>query len=99
MKKRNKKEETILIDLKARSNIRIIHSSKKEVSIKEMEEFENRAMNRYNDYCEFTELCIKKNLERNHSQISKQAFKDAMESMLEQNKLLENMIGIKEQEG
>lgn len=98
MKKRNKKENTVLVDLRARGNIRIIHSSKKEVSRKEMEEFENRSMNRYNDYCEFTEFCIKKNIEKNHDLVSEKLFLDAMKSMLEQNQLLEDMINKEVQE-
>ncbi len=98
MKKRNKKEDIVLVDLQGRKNIRIIPSSKKEVSIKEIEEFENRSMTRYNDYCEFTEFCIKKNIEKNHDLVSKQVFLDAMKSMFEQNQLLEDMINTKEQD-
>lgn len=97
MKKRNKKEEIILVDLNARRNIKIVHSTKTTVSDKEMQEFEERSALIYNNYCEFTELCIKRNIE-NSVQISEQMFIEAMESMLEQNKLLKDMIQIKERE-
>lgn len=95
--RKHKKEDTILIDLNERGNIRIIRSTRKEVTVKEMEEFENRLVTRYNDYCEFTNFCINKNMEKN-KQVSNQIYIDAMKSMLEQNKLLEDMIDIKEQE-
>ncbi len=97
MKKRNKKEEKFLIDLNARGNIRIVHSTKTGVSDKEMQEFEKKLTLRYDDYCEFTDFCIKKNMEKKSKQISKQIFIEAMNSMLEQNKLLEDMIKVKEQ--
>lgn len=98
MRKKNKNKNIILVDLKARGNIKIICSAKKEVSSKQMQEFENRSMKRYNNYSEFTDLCIKMNMEKNKNQFSKQKFVDAMRSMLEQNELLEDMINIKERE-
>lgn len=94
--RKHKKEDIILIDLNDRGNIRIIRSTRKEVTVKEMEEFENKLATRYNDYCDFTNFCINKNMEKN-KQVSNQLFIDAMRSMLEQNKLLEYMIS-KEQE-
>lgn len=98
MKKRNKKEEKILVDLNARKSITIIHAQKKNISDKEMKEFEEKLTIRYNAYCEFTDFCIKRNMERNSEQISKKIFTEALQSMLEQNKLLEDMINFKEQD-
>lgn len=97
MKKRNKKEEKFLVDLNARGNIKIVHSTKKSVSDKEMEEFEKRSTLRYDNYCEFTDLCIKKNMEKNSQQVSREIFIEVMKNMLEQNELLKDMINIKEQ--
>lgn len=98
MNKRIKKEEIILVDLNERGNIKIIHSTKTSVSNKDVQEFERRSAVRYNDYCEFTDFCIKKNLEKNSGQFSRQMFIEAMKSMLDENKLLNDMINIKEQE-
>lgn len=97
MKKRNRKETSIFIDLNERKNITIVRSSKKSISSKEMQKFEDQLQTRYNKYSEFTEFCIQKN-RKNQEVVSMQMFDDAMKSMLEQNTLLKNMINIKEQE-
>lgn len=98
MRKKIKKEEKILIDLSDRKNIKIIHSVKKQISEKEIQDFEKKLSDRYNNYNEFTEFCIQKNMEKNHGKITQQSFNEAMKSMLEQNTFLKNMITIKEQE-
>ena len=64
MKKRHKKEELTMIDLNERGKIKIIHSSNKEVSKNDMQKFENKLLERYTDYCAFTNLCIKRNKEK-----------------------------------
>lgn len=97
MKKRDKKETAFFIDLNERKNITIVRSSKKSVSSKEMQKFEEQLLTRYNEYSEFTEFCIQRN-RKSQEFVSMQMLDDAMKSMLEQNTLLKNMINTKEQE-
>ena len=97
MKKRKKSNNDILIDLNERGNIRIIRASKKTVSNKNMQKFEQNFTTRYNSYCEFTDLCIKHNIEKNQHTISKDLFNIEMENMLEQNSLLKNLLKQKKQ--
>ena len=63
MKKRNKKEEYILIDLSDRKDIKIVHSTKKAVTDKEMKEFETKLNKRYKALSDFTALCIQRNFQ------------------------------------
>ncbi len=98
MKKRNKKEEYLLLDLSDRKNIKIIRSNRKTITDKEMKEFETKLDERYKVFSDFTELCIQRNLEANHKDTCHEDYEEAMKSMLEQNKLLEDMIKMKEQE-
>lgn len=99
-KKRKKNNKNILIDLRGRTNIKIIHSKRSSVTDADMDDFEKNLLNKFNDYVTFTNDCILKNMEVNrHISISsEQMFIEAMQSMLEQNKLLNDMIKNKEQE-
>lgn len=99
MKRRKGKnqEEYILIDLSDRKNIKIVQSKKSTVTDKDIVEFEEKLNARYNDLHDFTQNCLKKNLEKNRKSLSEEKYEDAVESMLKQNKLLMDML--KKQEG
>lgn len=92
MKKKNKSQDILLIDLSARKNIKIIHAKKKKVSEKEVKEFEEKLLKRYNDYCEFTDFCIQQNMKKNTEQISNESFVNIMKNMMDENDFLENML-------
>ena len=98
MKKENKEEGLLLIDLMKRKDVRIVQTTKKNVSDREMREFEEKLNERYKILSEFTKLCIQKNFEVNKLNVSEKKYNETMKSVMENNKLLEEIISINRQE-
>lgn len=100
MKKKNRTTDKMIVDLSDRGNIKIIPSKKNVVTDTEIIEFEEKLAMRYSTFYDFTEHCIKKNIEKNQN-ITEEDFKRSIKNTIDQNGLLKEMLkfyAIKEDE-
>lgn len=91
MRKKNKKQEAVMVDLSNRKNIRIIESEKIIVSDSEIKSFEQQLEARSKKVDDFDKFYIKKQL-KSVPEISDEDFETTMKKMLKQYKILKSLI-------
>lgn len=91
MKRKYKKEKTIMIDLSDRKNIRIIESEKNVYSDDDVEFFRQQVEDKTRAIEDFNNYIIKKEAESKRH-ISDEEFKKAMNELLKQHKVLKYLL-------
>ena len=91
MKKRDKKEKAIMIDLSDRKNIRIIESERTIITDDEIEDFRKQVDIKTREIEDFNNYIIEKEV-ASKRKISDEEFNKAMKELLRQHKLLKSML-------
>jgi hypothetical protein len=87
-----KNEENTFIDMSYRTEIEITYSKKRIVSDEELKKFTEKLEIKCNEFYTFAETCLNRNISNNKKDITEENFKASMESMLEENQLLKDIL-------